>query len=712
MSKYISEYQAAINAIQYQMSFWLEYDYSILSRIRRKHRPGLLHDKTYNDCFIMADTETSKQTKNRIDLQGRPVPVINYVVAWTLSIRAANHNIVTLWGRRPDELALCIEKITDSMRGDETFIYFHNLSYDWEFIRKFLICQFGTPKRQLNTKPHYPIYIQWDRFVIKDSLILAQRSLEKWTIDMDVDHKKSVGKWNYDKIRCQDEEFTTDELEYIEHDTLAGVECLDRHCQIHKKNVASIHMTATGIPREQVYKRGKPNRAKEKFLSMHLEFEQQKQMDHVFHGGFTHGNRHFVDLAFTQDLIREFGYRQDPFIRSADFASSYPYIMLSEKFPMEKFTSYHDCKMQDVLTSRNYAYYGRLCLVKPRLKDDFQPMPYLQYSKTVMTINPVLDNGRILCAEYVEIWVSDPDIEIINNMYDCDFHIIKDVNIAFKDYLPRWLTDYVFQCFENKSKLKGKDPVLYAISKATINSIYGMMVQKVFAADIVEDYQTGEWTTESEFTEEKYQEYLDNRKKILPYQWGVWITAYACRNLFELGSCFDLWLYSDTDSCYGLGMDSDQLQSYNDTCKEKLRNNNYGCVNVKGREYWLGIAESDPEEDIYTEFKYMGAKRYVYRSAADGKLHITVAGVPKKGVVCLQDDINNFQDGFIFDGRETGKLLHTYIPQDDIMLVDGVLFADSVDLTPCNYQLSTIKLMNWQQIFTEEIEVITYEDFE
>ena len=132
-------------------------------------------------------------------------------------------------------MALCFRKICDNMRGKETYIYFHNLSYDWEFIRKFLLQEFGSPRRQLNTKPHYPIYIQWDHFILKDSLILAQRSLEKWAKDMDVKHKKATGKWDYEKIRGQQEHFSPEELEYIEHDTLAGVEALDRHSIIHHK---------------------------------------------------------------------------------------------------------------------------------------------------------------------------------------------------------------------------------------------------------------------------------------------------------------------------------------------------------------------------------------------------------------------------------------------------------------------------------------------
>ena len=63
---------------------------------------------------------------------------------------------------------------------------------------------------------------------IRDSLMLAQKKLEKWAQDLQVEHQKATGKWNYNKFRNQDCSFNKNELEYIEHDTLAAVECLEK----------------------------------------------------------------------------------------------------------------------------------------------------------------------------------------------------------------------------------------------------------------------------------------------------------------------------------------------------------------------------------------------------------------------------------------------------------------------------------------------------
>ena len=145
---------------------------------------------------------------------------------------------------------------------------------------------FGHPEKQLNIKPHYPLFINFEGGIqFRDSLILAQRSLEKWADDLQVEHRKAVGKWDYDKLRSQHESFSADELEYIEHDTLAGVECINALMNALGKKLWSMPYTATGIPREEVRKRGKKNAAKQLFELIALELSQYKKMENVFQGG-------------------------------------------------------------------------------------------------------------------------------------------------------------------------------------------------------------------------------------------------------------------------------------------------------------------------------------------------------------------------------------------------------------------------------------------
>ena len=92
---------------------------------------------------------------------------------FTLSIRVFNKNIVTLWGKKPSDCVKMLEKIIENMNGEKTCIYIHNLPYDWTFLRKFIMVKMGTPVKQLNTKSHYPIYIEFENgMILRDSLIL------------------------------------------------------------------------------------------------------------------------------------------------------------------------------------------------------------------------------------------------------------------------------------------------------------------------------------------------------------------------------------------------------------------------------------------------------------------------------------------------------------------------------------------------------------
>lgn len=692
-------YKIKLDTIQktsrYKMCFYEEWDYSILKNVLNIRKSGRADNDTYSNCFIMADTETSKKRSDAV--------WHNHIVAWTISIRAYGYNIVTLWGRKPSEMIDCMSELCDKLQADHIIIYFHNLAYDWVFLRKYMMNQFGEPTKQLNTKSHYPVCINFEKLILKDSLILAQRGLEKWANDLDVDHKKATGKWNYDKIRGQRENYTADELEYIEHDTLAGVECLDKTMQALNKHIYSMPYTATGIPREESRSRGRKNRARESFLRLALSYEQYKKIEKVYHGGFTHANRHLINLMLNL--------KEDGLISGYDFTSSYPYVLLSEKYPMEAFTPISKAvKITDIIKDTENAYMFRFDAVNIRLKDDTIPMPYLQYSKCTQTVNEVQDNGRILCASYVSIYITEQDAQIINDLYTWDKHTCTEVEYAYKDYLPRWFTDYIFELYENKTMFKGGDSVLYAIAKAKLNSLYGLCVQRSLREDITEQYTTGEYITQHfediQTEQEAYQKYLDNNNSILPYQWGVWCTAYATRNLFKLGNCCDEWIYSDTDSCYGIGWDIAKVEQYNNECKQKLTNNGYGAVTFNGKEYWLGVAAHEDGKDDYTQFKVQGAKRYCGRQLADGKLHLTVAGVPKSGVECLHDDINNFRPSLIFDGKTTGKKTHTYFFVENTYIDDnGNETGDSIDLSPCDYLLQSVNYVDWQTIFDDEIEI-------
>lgn len=671
----------AISKIPYQLLYWRDFDFDILKYINTLIRSGSKkHGKqVYNDCFIMADTETSKKDRN---VQGA-----NHVCAWSIAIRAYDKNIVCLYGARPDEFCSCLDLIHKSMPGDHTLVYFHNMAYDYCFLRQFLFEQFGRPVSQLNTKSYYPINIAFKNgLILRDSLILAQCKLEKWAQDLKVEHQKAVGSWDYDKIRDQSGIFSDDELLYIQNDVLAGVECLDTLCKTLNKRVYSMPYTATGIPRDDIRTIGRKHKARETFKKCAPDWSIQMLLELLFHGGYSHGNKNIA------------GWIQR-FAVCLDFASSYPYSMLVNKFPMDVFRLCHMAitPEQILASADDYAYMFCFSVTKFKLKDPFYPMPMLQKSKLLHYELITEDNGRIMSGAFASIMFNEYDLELFLKMYDVEGEIrISDCYYAAKDYLPRWFTDYIYDLFIKKSELKGVDPVLYAISKARLNSCYGMCVQRPVRIDIQEDYDTGQYyETQGDDLETKYNKYVNNRNNILPYQWGVWVTSESMYRLFKLSECIDYehggkWLYSDTDSIYATRWNMDKVNAYNAEVKQKLIERGYPPVVIKGKEYCLGIASYD---GCYSKYVVLGAKRYAGRSVKDGELHITVAGVPKAGAKSLKRDLRKFKPGFKFDGATSGKKQHTYyfLKEGQKPYIDdkGNLTGDSIDLEACDYTLDS-----------------------
>lgn len=283
-----------------------------------------------------------------------------------------------------------------------------------------------------------------------------------------------------------------------------------------------------------------------------------------------------------------------------------------------------------------------------------------------------------------------------------------------------------------------------------MNSLYGMCCQHCIRDEIMEVYKDSELHSAGEFiirqfdtdeeaaawntmtdaeqdafldrkAREKYDAYLGKYSSILNYCIGVWITAYAMLALFELSECLDhdhgMWLYSDTDSIYGLGWIKEKVEEYNESQKKRLKKAGYSCVVKDGKEYWPGVAELD---GVYWEFKGLHSKCYAARKAwkddngvyQPGELKITVAGVPKKGVVSLNDDLSNFHDGFIFRGEDTGKLTHFYIYRPEPYVDEnGIEYGNSVDLHACDYEISAPGLRTaLRNMFTEDVILQVYDD--
>ena len=102
-----------------------------------------------------------------------------------------------------------------------------------------------------------------------------------------------------------------------------------------------------------------------------------------------------------------------------------------------------------------------------------------------------------------------------------------------------------------------------------------MSVTNPLRDEIVCDGET--WDVEHLTGEKRLEvlnKYNDSKNRFLFYPWGIYVTAYARRNLFTgILECGDDYIYSDTDSVkIKNGEDhKEYFKAYNDLAQQKLR---------------------------------------------------------------------------------------------------------------------------------------------
>ena len=350
--------------------------------------------------------------------------------------------------------------------------------------------------------------------------------------------------------------------------------------------------------------------------------QEYEQLKRAFQGGFTHANHWYVSKIMNN-------------VTSYDFTSSYPSVMMSERFPMSS------AKLIEIHSKEEFDFYIKryCCLFDVKfinLKERLDFEHPISTSKCRELKNHISDNGRLVECESMITTITDIDYEIIEKFYKWDKMKVKNFRIYKRGYLPKNFIESIIKLYEDKTTLKGVKgmEIEYQHSKEQLNSTYGMTVTDI-CRDLIE-YMT-EWNTTSPDLVDSLTKYNASKKRFLFYPWGVWITAYARRNLFtgilEFG--YD-YIYSDTDSLKVINVEKhkDYFVRYNQVLEKKLHkmcdlyNINYSRISpqtINGETKLIGVWDYD---GFYDRFKTLGAKRYMVEKGTE--LSLTVSGVNKK----------------------------------------------------------------------------------
>ena len=196
------------------------------------------------------------------------------------------------------------------------------------------------------------------------------------------------------------------------------------------------------------------------------------------------------------------------------------------------------------------------------------------------------------------------------------------------------------------------------------------------ATDIVRDIFTmdldGEWNKEiatGEQITELLQKYYNSRNSFMPFQWGVYTTAHARHELMEMYYLVgkENFLYADTDSIFYLTNNDieNRIKENNTKWRTEAEEKGY-FVSIGSNKYYYHSFED--EKETITKFRTLHSKCYAYVTD-DKKMHVTIAGVQKKGRngntrIKELGNIDELKHGKVF--RDCGGTRCVYIEKNDI----------------------------------------------
>lgn len=567
-------------------------------------------------------------------------------------------------------------------------IWVHNLSYDFSFFRKWFKFDnvFALDSRQVcycDTE---------DGIEFRCSYILTGYSLEKVGEHL-LKHniKKLTGSIDYKLPRTPITPLTEEEIDYLEHDCLIVTAHIEEQIDI-EGGLSTIPLTATGYVRRycrnacfrDVTKKASDDFSRVRYMqfmhSLPMSPFVYKSLKRAFQGGYTHSNP-----FYTGDVIEG--------VTSLDIRSDYPSVICSELFPMTP---------PEIITINDYEQFKHnlkhyCCVFTVEivgLKAVINYDHYISFSHCYIEkgTKVQVSNGRIVQCDKLVTTITNVDWEIITRNYKMKGFKVMGFIRWGKGYLPKPIIESTIKFYKDKTELKGKEgkEQEYMMAKMLLNALYGMMVEDPLRDIIPYNLKTNDWgeyiDTDSiddngekiktlvirkPLTPEEQEQALNaynetSVSRFLYYAWGIFVTAYARKNLWRgILEFKDDYIYSDTDSLKVLNLEDhlDYIRRHDMMIQAKIK----ACLEYHKMDTSLSsafakIKDKDTKkeriveqklgtwdnEGTYLRFKTLGAKRYMVENAKEEEysykwegeektvktgISITVSGINKKSAI-------------------------------------------------------------------------------
>lgn len=510
-----------------------------------------------------------------------------------------------------------------SWKSERLVIYVHNLPYEFQFMRKWFDWSdvFMLDNRKIVRCTTGPFEYRCSlKLAGGRSLKSVGDNLNKYII------RKMAGDLDYSLIRHSKTPLTEKELKYCENDVRVVMSYIQEKIET-DGDITKIPLTNTGYVRRFVKEKMFETRVETSKLMKTLTMTPQEFLDlrQAFQGGFVHGNVKYIGKTVKH-------------VMSMDISSSYPAVILLKKFPMSKL---HTLDKIDNEKQLQYLLKNKCCLFTVKLTT---LTPKVLYANPIASSKVVkgtlkgatINNGKVVSADELTITITEQDFFTIDEFYS--FESIEIIRFGYYDvgYLPKNIHEAVGTMYKGKTELKGVEgsELEYMVLKNMLNSNYGMMVMNPIRDEYYyvpqESDSVKEWTDEDgsarrRITKNGYakqnpnlieaiEAYNTDKNRFLFYPWGVWITAYARRNLFKaIKAVGEDFVYCDTDSVKFMNPEShtEWFEEYNREILEGIKlAQKY--TKLDGSYYMpkgktIGIFDFD---GLYRRFRTLGAKRY------------------------------------------------------------------------------------------------------
>lgn len=606
--------------------------------------------------------------------------------------------------RKPEELIQWyLEKIKQlNLSEDRVLItYIQNVSFDLSYLAPYIQKFLPDKERRsgLYDGAHKIIYYKQGGLEFKCTYLLSGQSLEKWSNDMDVEHKKQVGLYDYDRIIYQDTEIDEASQIYDKYDVLAMQESFDKQLKLHDDNITTVPLTSTGYPRRKLRKSCNDTDYLQKyFYDNRIDAHTLLFNLHSYAGGYTHNNRLLKSTVIkVTDLIEKYG--KDVKIGHGDFRSHYPSQLRSYPMAWGRFSIYYHITEHDAYFRKHghniniddicnmYPTYSSITHIRfyhMTLKDNNITMPFMQYAKITRSQKLIMkdgkwikaygktgrkerarihcDNGRVLAmvdndevSGWFECYLDNRTLEIIKKQYNIKYKVIEVIR-SRTSMIPKEVADVIDEYFKAKSDYKiihKKCEKLYGefdertieaainllLAKKLLNSLYGVFATFPLRPEIDMDFDLEEpFHVLKEMNKEDYEAGL---KEYYSHRSNFIHYPIGCETTaaarYELFQYIEAIGYENVLYC-----DTDSI-FYIKTPEIQEKIEALNAEKRKTAPYIVNINGErvyydvfEQEEDLLA-FKGLHSKCYAYVTERE-ELKAVIAGVPERTVIGLTED--------------------------------------------------------------------------